>query len=1118
MPTRSISLLSVLALVPFTTASLLFADVDRAWNLEAAGQFSAAELEFKQAGDLAYAEFLERRGKPEALAAYEKAAKATDAATRQKALRRLASLRLKQGNRAGSMAALEQLQAAGDSGFALGTNPRPAATIGITEIPGPLRSFSRMAALSPDLQPPDLLGALARNIVTNGYQAAGNNEGLDQTEYLKLIYRYLSQAKELEKLAVKERKIVIEQCDSAETGELLKVLGYRMRGVCGGELVLETVNAARAFLTIDSGFPLADLEAALRAGTPFAYDYQPTKIPVLYGPEYWQGVRDKEKADQSFVEFFMSDPQLCRLYLGLSKLDPATAEDLKKAMPVQRLRAFSHVLDFFGGMLQIRNGKVDVPGDPRSAAVWNDLAGANPANGPAFLEKMISKDDGWVAAYYEALSRIQGPTLTYLTEPNRMRRFYAALRGKVTSPGPARPVFRASTDLMLLTTRLRMDPDGKPHIPGGVETWKQLFIKHPHGKYDGKLTRNAQNWKEPDDVLEALFALSRKAVENEPLKIFLSLSDVNRARSTPLSAATLEALIKDWKQLGPQYAILAELPSMSEEKILAFLAAAKSISDIGDTQVRADAAGIFQSLVALTQILSRHGLLQVSVDEALTPAFAQVAVAKNSRELFDAGRAATLHLLKSAGVKPETDPHRAMLALATGAVAPDDDVIHTLLITDMQRVFEAQRLVSLKSIFDLDDNLQAPSNGGKTNVALVNRIAGRITEQQPPRPPLTGAERNAMAFGYWVDKHIDAERKTNFRAIVDKAGSDPAKLKDARGNLASFLRDTLVGYVYLHYAPPGAQVLFTNPHFIRSHDFLGMQGTNQTWRNTEVFGTGWPSSAGGRLVGSLVTLPYALAEAEQNFLIPTREQALIWGDLVPQMILSAKVPRYWRVSPAQMHFAALHYRGGEALLAEAAFDEKLRPRVMDALARYAPPARTEAVAALLEAGRLAEAMELVTPIEAFQVAGVFAAQNDRPALPHLEAIARLAAAKPQELSAEAMSAAFGTPKPTLANSYRPQILGLRTFPTLMGYSSRILAESWESSNIYYATLASELGLSPSELNVRVPEWTKLTVEKIFATHLEDWPALLRSLRLVGDELRQSAKTVAANSLSEGGQQ
>lgn len=424
----------------------------------------------------------------------------------------------------------------------------------------------------------------------------------------------------------------------------------------------------------------------------------------------------------------------------------------------------------------------------------------------------------------------------------------------------------------------------------------------------------------------------------------------------------------------------------------------------------------------------------------------------------------------------------------------------------MQRVFDAQRLVSLKVIFDIDDNLEAPSNGGKTNVALVNRLNSRIIDQQPPRSSLSGAERNAMAFGYWVDKHIENERKTNFRAVLDKAGTDAVKLKEARGLLASFLRDTLVGLTYIHYAPPGAQVLFTNPHFVRSHDFLGVQGSNQTWRTTEVFGTGWPSSAGGRLVGSLVSLPYALAEAEQNFLIPTREQALIWGDLVPQMIVSAKVPRYWRVTPAQLHYAALHYRAGESLLAQAAVDAELRPRVIHALMRFAPPARAEAVNAHLESGRVPEAIDLVTPAEAFNLAATLIQANEGDgSSPQVSEINRLRQALPQELSAAAISQAFGTPKPTLANSYQPQLLSLRTFPTLMGYSSRILAESWESSNIYFAALADEFGMRPAELNIQIPQWTKLAVEKIFATHLEDWPALLRSLRLVGQEMRQSAK-------------
>jgi hypothetical protein len=70
-------------------------------------------------------------------------------------------------------------------------------------------------------------------------------------------------------------------------------------------------------------------------------------------------------------------------------------------------------------------------------------------------------------------------------------------------------------------------------------------------------------------------------------------------------------------------------------------------------------------------------------------------------------------------------------------------------------------------------------------------------------------------------------------------------------------------------------------------------------------------------------------------------------------------------------------------------------------------------------------------------------------------------------------------------------------PTLMGYSSRLMAETWESSGLYWAELSDRLHLEPSELNLLVPEWTRETVEGIFATHLEDWPALLRSMRQVG---------------------
>ncbi len=668
--------------------------------------------------------------------------------------------------------------------------------------------------------------------------------------------------------------------------------------------------------------------------------------------------------------------------------------------------------------------------------------------------------------------------------------------------------------MMLLTARLRLDPNGKPHIPGSLDVWRTLFIEHPagSGKYDAKLSKDAANWKEPDDVIEALFGLCRKAGENEPLKIFMALSDLDRHRQTPLDAKTADRMAREFRSFGAQYPIFAEASEVSSATINQFLDAATAVDQIHDLGLRSDTAGTLQSLVGLWQIFCRQGsIAPADQDRALTAILMRFAKVKNEGDVFDGGREGVQILLTATKSPAGASVQDRMLDLLAGTAQPDTSDVHNQLVEDMIRIFEAQRLISLASIFDLVDQLESLAKGEKANNALITKTAARISEIQLPRNSLSGTERSALSFGFWPEKHIESERKLTLRAFIDRAGTDPKKLDEIRSLLAPFLRDTLIGLNYVHYAPPGAQVLYANPLFVRSHDFVGAQGMNSTWKDTEVMGGGWPTSAGGKLMGSLVSLPYALAEAEQNFLIPSREQALIWGDLVPQLLLTATIPRWWNVTPGQLHWVAMHMDYAETMLAEAALNPDRRQTVLDALSQYAMPARVAHVRELLEQGRVKTALDGVMPSELFAIARdvVSADKGDTPLAVEIR---REAAESPQQLNYETISRAFGTPKPTLANSYSPELLGMRTFPTLMGYSSRILAESWESNLLYYASLADQLSLSPAELNVLVPDWTRQTVERIFATNLEDWPALLRSLRLVGDDVREkSRKHVTASS-------
>jgi hypothetical protein len=109
---------------------------------------------------------------------------------------------------------------------------------------------------------------------------------------------------------------------------------------------------------------------------------------------------------------------------------------------------------------------------------------------------------------------------------------------------------------------------------------------------------------------------------------------------------------------------------------------------------------------------------------------------------------------------------------------------------------------------------------------------------------------------------------------------------------------------------------------------------------------------------------------------------------------------------------------------------------------------------------------------------------------------------PDETNARRLSEDFGVPHPMLAQTNARELLNVKPFPTFFGYSSYLLAESWESNNLYWARLADEKGLPPESLHELVPTLTRRMVENIFATDLDDWPALLRALRETGNEFRE----------------
>ncbi len=984
-----------------------------------------------------------------------------------------------------------------------GAQPSDVATI---TIPGPLRSFMRMAGISQKVSPEEVMPLLAHNVFTQGYE--GSQTKGRPTEFLILLIRYVHQAKELTALAGTDGMIHVSNCDEAKP--LLHILGYRVRRECGqSNTSVVTDDPERAFVTIDSGFPLPELEETLQGGNPFAYACSASRVPVLFSESDWTAASSEDRKDANdLVETLLRDPVLSRLYWAMARSDHETRAALQQSVGLGKLLPVAATLDFYGSHIRIRSGRVIVPGGTGADSVWKDLVGASPESPKEFVTRLLAKDNGWLAAYFDALSRVSQTQQAHFTA-SRLHRFYEAFRGQDVSPNAARPAFRPAPALLLLMTRLQWEPTGEPLVPGNLEAWKEIL----HQKSDSKIIREwgkrARHLNHPEQLAETMFGLCRVETETGPLQMYLMMSelDARRPADNHLSPQTVLLLASRFAHFSNQYLIFSEFPELSDASITHFMNVAETLGKIPNHTLRGNAMGIFQANIGIWQILARQGEIPTA---ELTDSWQKVikpfGKVPSSAQLFAAGRDSLGELLLAAsGQRNRSQDEIIDLLAGPQQATPDGQRMHQEMANGIRSVLDGQRLVSLDTVLALGDGLDAMARGAAVSDSLIP-LAGELREFEMPRPIFSSGERTQWATGIYNNRHTELQMRTDLAKVIKSPGSRE-QVAEARGQLVPFLRDTLVGLNYAYYEPPGAQVLHHNPLLVRSHDFSGdtVAGVEHVWQAPQLFGEGSPAGGGAHLVGSLADLPYVLAQVEQDFIAPENVQALIWRELVPGLLISASLPRWWDVSQSELHAIALYQRTGEELLTASLGDQQLRNKVMRILSDRMDPEVSERVEQALRAGSLADAFPRTTPADAFYLAAEFrrrfSAETDSwgPGGQELESLCRR---YPTELSWERLSHDFGVPHPILAQSYARELLNMKPFPAFEGYSSRLLAETWDSSNLYWARLADEKGYAPVMLNRLVPQLTHRMVEKIFASDFEDWPAMLRAMRETGEEFRQ----------------
>jgi hypothetical protein len=973
-------------------------------------------------------------------------------------------------------------------------------------IPGPLRSFLRLAGISQKVAPEEVLPLLSRNVFSQGYEGPSR-----QTEFLILLRRYVVQAKELTALASATGMVIrVSNCEDARP--LLHILGYKARPNCGEHgTFLQTEDPERAFLTIDSGFPLPELERALGAGKPFEYPFSGATVPVLFAASDWtmSSKKNYKESSKDLVETILNDHDVARLYWALSKFDTETRDFLKNSIGIGKLLPYGAVLDFYGGRLCVTGGRVVVPGGSSAESAWKEVVGASPSSPAVFVQKLLARDQGWLAAYFDALSRVRESQQAYFIAPHRLRFFYDALRAADPSAKATRGAFRPAPGLLLLVTRMRWESNGQPLIPGNLQVWKDILRQKGNDKMVRAWEKRNSNLSSPDQLVHTMFALSRAPTDSGPLQIYMAISELDSRRPAErrMSPETVLLLARHYDEFSDQYRIFSEFPELSDSSIALFLDTAQKLTGV-TSRARGNALGIFQASVGLWQILARQGQISSSqLDESWQRTIKPFGAVRSAAQVYDAGRSSLTGLFRSANAPAQvTQDEIIELIAGPRQTTPEGRRMHSEIAGRIRSVLDDQRLVSLDTLTALGDALNEKARGKQPD-EFVFRLAGQLREFEMPRPIFTNSERTEWAAGIYNNQHTELQMRTDVAKVLKSPAASRAQMDEARGQLASFLRDTLVGLNYAYYEPPGAQALHNNPLFVRSHDFAGetIEGLKTLWQAPQLLGQGSPAGGGAHFAGSLADLPYALADLEQDFISPNNVQALIWKELTPGLLTSAILPRWWQVSQTELHAVALYQRAGEELLTSSASDEAMRNKVMGILSDRLMPQRSRQIELALRAGRTEEILPRIMPADTFYLTAEFQRrypQDFSSAGSAIQELQDLTHHYPDQVSWQRLSHDFGTPHPSLAQNYGAELLNLAPMPPFSGYSSRFLAESWDSTNLYWARLADEAGYSPVMLNHLVPELTRHMVEKIFATDFEDWPALLRAIRETGEDFRE----------------
>lgn len=191
----------------------------------------------------------------------------------------------------------------------------------------------------------------------------------------------------------------------------------------------------------------------------------------------------------SALAVILGDRRAALAYYGLCAMTAETRRYLEEH-PDTRALVFdakrAPVVALYGRSLRIRDGRVDVPGGDDWAAAWEAFAGASPGDPTAFVDRVLSRDGGRLALFYDTLAHLDVRRLAFavggLREGDaaaraaRLKALYDASAPALAGWDPVlRPFVRVPYDAAQLLFTVHLNPDGQLIGPAVRGLWVAAF-------------------------------------------------------------------------------------------------------------------------------------------------------------------------------------------------------------------------------------------------------------------------------------------------------------------------------------------------------------------------------------------------------------------------------------------------------------------------------------------------------------------------------------------------------------------------------------------------------------------------------------------------------------------